>query len=179
MKRIKAIYIVMIVTSLSIISGSLYYILGGFDPVKIYFFDGTTRTVIGREYILPDDNKYFQQQMDIAKADLSAGNLKGMLTAVIYRDENLQDSIRYFIGASQDSIKGVARIPAGFDYRQYRTEKIYKIFITQSDWIRPTPESIEEMMLIKSIEEGEVLKPYTFELYYQDGSFSVEKWIQH
>ncbi|MBC6401965.1 MAG: hypothetical protein GDA37_13355 [Ekhidna sp.] len=76
-------------------------------------------------------------------------------------------------------IKGVARIPAGFDYRQYRTEKIYKIFITQSDWIRPTPESIEEMMLIKSIEEGEVLKPYTFELYYQDGSFSVEKWIQH
>jgi len=179
MKRASVIYIVIIVISLSIISGSLYYLLGGFDPVEIYFFNGMTRTVIGREYILPDDNKHFRQQMDSTKADLSDGILKGTLTAVVYSDEDLQDSIRYFIGASQDSIKGVARVPAGFDYRQYRTKRIYKLFITQSDWVSPTPQKIEELMLIKSIEEGEILKTYTFELYYEDGSRSVEKWVKN
>ncbi|MDE0472766.1 MAG: hypothetical protein OXH57_12585 [Ekhidna sp.] len=179
MKRARAIYLAIIVISLSIISVSLYYVLGGFDPIKIYFFDGTTRTVIGREYVLPDDNKYFQHQMDSIKSDMSDGNLRGMLTAVVYQDEELQDSIRYFIGASQDSIRGVARVPAGFDYRQFRTRKIYKIFITQSHWISPTPQKMEELMLIRSIEEGEILKPYTFEIYYEDGSFSIEKWVKN
>jgi len=178
MRKLKTLYISIIIVSLLVISGSIYYILGGFEPIEIYFFDGTTRTVIGREYILPDDNKYFQQQMDSMYVDIQEGNLKGMLTAVIYQDKNLQDSIRYFLGASQDSIEGVARIPAGFDYRQYRTKRIYKIFITQSGWIRPTPENIEEMMEVKAVEEGVSLKPYTFELYYQDGSFSVEKWVK-
>ena len=142
MKKVKAVYIGIIVVSLLIISGSVYYILGGFDPVEIYLFDGTTRTVIGREYILPDDDKYFQQEMDSIYKDLQSGTLKGMLTAVVYQDENLRDSIRYFLGASQDSTKGVARVPAGFDYRQFSTKRIYKIFITQSNWIRPAPKKI-------------------------------------
>lgn len=178
MKKAKTRYLVIIVTCLMLIAGGMYYVLGGFDPVEIYLMNGTTRTVIGREYVLPKDNKYFQQRMDSTKAAILDGNLKGKLTAVVYQDEQLIDSIRYFIGASQDSIKGVARVPAGFDYRQYRTSKIYKIFITQSGWIRPTPASIEEMMQVKSIEEGEILKSYTFELYYEDGSFSVEKWVK-
>ena len=144
MKKAKTLYFVIIAVCLSAISAGVYFILGGFDPVEIYFFNGTTRTVIGREYILADDNKYFQQQMDSAKADLLRGNLTGMLTAVVYQDEDLKDSIRYFIGASQDSIEGVVRVPAGFDYRQYRTERIYKIFVTQSGWVSPTPEEIEE-----------------------------------
>ena len=112
MKKAKTLYFVIIAVCLSAISAGVYFILGGFDPVEIYFFNGTTRTVIGREYILADDNKYFQQQMDSAKADLLRGNLTGMLTAVVYQDEDLKDSIRYFIGASQDSIEGVVRVPA-------------------------------------------------------------------
>jgi len=178
MKRAKAFYLSFIVACLAIIAGCIYYLMGGFDPVEIYFFEGNTRTVIGREYVLRDDNKYFQREMDSIYADIQAGTLKGMLTAVIYQDEHLKDSTRYFLGASQDGSKGVARVPAGFDYRQFSTDRIYKIFITQSGWVSPTPKEIEEIMQVKSIEEGEILKPYTFELYYKDGSFSVEKWVK-
>ena len=89
-----------------------------------------------------------------------------------------KDSIHCFIGASRDSIQGLVRIPAGYLYKQFTTDKVYKIFMTKSGWVRPLPETIEEIMKVRSIEEGEVLQPLTFELYYEDGSFSVEKWVK-
>ncbi len=152
--------------------------MGGFNPIEIYFFDGTTRTVIGKEYVLPNGNEHFKEKMDSAKADILNGNLKGKLTAVIYPKGESEDSSRYFIGVAQDSIVGIIRIPAEFDYRQFKTDRIYKIFITQSSWVAPAPHEIEEMMELRAIEEGEMLKPYTFEIYYEDGSFSIEKWVR-
>ena len=147
--------------------------------MEVYFFGGTDRTVIGKEYFIPDDKKDFYIKMDSAKADLLSGMLKGKLTAVIYQDEwRERDSLHCFIGASQDSVKGVVRLPAGYEYKQFSTDRIYKIFITQSGWVIPSPKSIEETLEVKSIEEGEVLQPITFELYYEDGSLSVEKWVR-
>ena len=176
MKSLKTIYIGIFI--FFFLTLSFYFILGGFDPVEIRFFNGTTRTVIGREYVLPDGNKYFQQQMDSLKTSLLEKNLSGILTAVVYQNEDLKDSIRYFLGAAQDSTKGVPRVPAGFDYRQYHTDRVYRIFVKQSNWTHPTPEKIEELMNAESIKEGETLEPYTFELYYEDGSFSIEKWVK-
>ncbi len=179
MKKARSFYTLIIVVCLLVISVGIYYILGGFDPIEVYFFDGTNRTVVGKEYYLPDQRKDFFEKLDSAKADLLQGTLKGNLTAVIYQNDwKKKDSIHCFIGASQDSVKGVLRIPAGYEYKQFETNKIYKVFITQNRWIQPTPGTIEEIMEVKSIEEGEVLHPYSFELYYRDGSFSVEKWVK-
>jgi len=178
MKQAKYVYLSIIVICLAIISACIYYVLGGFEPVQVYSFDGTTRAVIGKEYVIPEGNKTFYATMDSAKRDLIEGKLDGMLTAVIYQDESLIDSIRYFIGVSQDSVSGVVRMPSGYTYRQFKTDKIYTLFITQSGWVRPTPEEIEDLMQATADEEGQTLKPYTFELYYQDGSLSVEKWVR-
>lgn len=177
MKRAKVIYLSIIIVCLSIISFSTYFILGGFDPIEIYFFEGTTRTVTGNEYVIP--NRQFASKMDSVKSKLTEFKLKGRLTSVIYQDGSVsEDSIHCFIGVSQDSVKGVQRMPAGFDYKLFQTDKIYKIFITQHPLVRPVPETIEEIMQAKASEEGEVLQPYTFELYYQDGSLSIEKWVK-
>ncbi|MEM7298066.1 MAG: hypothetical protein AAF391_07350, partial [Bacteroidota bacterium] len=83
-----------------------------------------------------------------------------------------------FIGASQDDINGVVRMPAGYQYKHFKTDRIYRIFITQHPLVMPTPDEIEQMMEIKAIEEGELLQPVTFELYYEDNSLSVEKWVK-
>ena len=153
--------------------------MGGFDEIEVYFFEGRERTVIGKEYFIPNDDNSFIEKMDNAKAALMAGTLRGKLTSVIYQDEWMEkDSIHCFIGASRDSIQGLVRIPAGYLYKQFTTDKVYKIFMTKSGWVRPLPETIEEIMKVRSIEEGEVLQPLTFELYYEDGSFSVEKWVK-
>jgi len=172
-------YLVVIVICVIIISVGIYFVLGGFDETEVYFFEGTERTVIGKEYFIKDDRKDFYAIMDSAKAELLKGVLKGKLTAVIYQDEwQERDSIHCFVGTAQDSVKGVVRLPIEYEYKKFSTDRIYKIFVTQSMWVVPSPEKMEEIMEVKSVEEGEVLQPITFELYYEDGSFSVEKWIR-
>lgn len=162
-----------------IISTSVYYALGGFEKTEIFFFEGTTRGVIGKEYLIPNDRKTYFEKMDSAKMDVLNGKLKGNLTSVIYNNSNLEgDSIQCFIGAYQDGVNGVVRMPAGFEFRQFKTERIYKIFVTQHWLVRPTPDKIEEMLEVKSIEEGELLQPFTFEVYFEDNSMSIEKWVK-
>lgn len=169
----------IIVVCLIIISVSIYYILGGFEPVNVYLIDGTSRVVIGKEYFIPDDREAFFQKMDSARMDIENEKLKGDLTAVIYENDTIaEDMIHCFIGASRDGIKGVVRMPAGFKFRQFTTDQIFKVFITQHWLVQPLPEEIEEMIQVRSIEEGKVLQPLTFEVYYPDNSLSVEKWAK-
>lgn len=182
MQRAKYLYLSVIILCLVIISGCIYYVLGGFDPVEVYLFDGPAeRTVIGKEYFLPanDNSKEYNERMTEAWQDIQNGTLKGQLTSVIYVNDTLsKDSIHCFIGASFEEIKGVMRMPSGYEYRQFTTNRIYKIFVTQHALARPTPEENEQLMQVRSIEEGEVLQPYTFELYYEDNSLSIEKWVK-
>ncbi|MEM6735942.1 MAG: hypothetical protein AAGC64_04240 [Bacteroidota bacterium] len=179
MKNARSIYWGIIVIGLIIVSGGIYYLLDGFDPVKVYFFNGATRTVIGKEYYIPNDHKIFRTKMDSATIDLENETLKGKLTTVVYQDQWInKDSIHCFIGASQDSIKEALRIPPGYDCKKFSTNRIYRIFITQNQWTQPTPETIEEIMAIKSMEEGDVFQPLTFELYHRDKSLHVEKWVK-
>lgn len=180
MKKQRTIYIIIIALCLVTIGVSIYFALGGFDKTEVYFFEGTERTVIGKEYFIPNDNKAYYSIMDSARADIQSGDLTGKLTAIIFHDQwASKDSLHCFIGASQDSIGGgVVKVPAKYDFRRYQTDRIYKIFITQSGWVQPSPQSIEEIMKVRSIQEGEVLQPYTFELYYPDNSMSIEKWVK-
>ncbi|MEM0940587.1 MAG: hypothetical protein AAF600_10235 [Bacteroidota bacterium] len=179
MKSIRPIYWGVIVIGLMIVLVGIYHLLGGFDPIKVNFFDGATRTVIGKEYYIPNDHKTFRTKMDSATIDLENGTLIGKLTTVVYQDGWIKkDSIHCFIGASQDSIKEVLRVPPGYDYRRFSTNRIYRVIITQNQWTQPTPETIEEIMEIKSTEEGDTLQPFTFELYYRNRSLYVEKWIK-
>jgi hypothetical protein len=39
------------------------------------------------------------------------------------------------------------------------------------------PEDIQSMV-IESLKQGEQLTPFSFEIYYDDGSLSVEYWLK-
>ena len=179
MKRAKQLYLAIIIVCLIIIAWSTYYTLGGFDPVEIYVMEGKERTVIGKEYIEKYRPSEFGLKMQQTKAEIDSGKLKGMLTVVFFENDTIgDDSVHYFLGASRDEIKDVLQLPAGYSYKEFRTDKVLKIFMTQHVLVRPTPEEIGELMQVKSIEEGAVLQPYSFELYYPDQSFSVEYWAR-
>lgn len=179
MKRAKQLYLVIIVICLMVIAWSTYYTLGGFDPVEIFVLDAKERTVIGKEYIDKYRPSDFDMRMRETKAEIDSGRLKGMLTVIFFENETIgKDSVHYFIGASNEEIKNVLRLPAGYSYKEFRTTKVFKVFMTQHVLVRPTPEKIAEMVQVKSIEEGVVLQPMSFELYYPDRSFSVEYWAR-
>ncbi len=177
MKRAKQLYLAIIILCLLIIAWSTYYTLGGFDPVEVYVMKGAERTVIGKEYIEKYRYSEFSQRIEEAKMEVDSGKLKGMLTVIFFQNDTIgSDSVHYFIGASKEEIKDVLRLPAGYTYREFRTDKIFKVFMTQHVLVRPTPEEVGELVQIKAIEEGAVLQPFSFELYYPDRSFSVEYW---
>lgn len=179
MKRAKQFYLAIIAISLIIITWSTYYTLGGFDEVEVFVMEGKERTVIGKEYIEKYRYADYKKRIEETKAEIDSGRLKGMLTLVIYENDTIgQDSIHYFIGASIDEVKDVLRLPAGYTYKEFKTDKLFKVFITQHVLVRPTPDEINELMEIKAIEEGHVLQPYWFELYYKDESLSVEQWAK-
>ncbi|MEQ9466067.1 MAG: hypothetical protein RLN88_01575 [Ekhidna sp.] len=179
MKRAKIFYSIIIVLCLVTIILSTYYSLGGFDPVEVYVMAGKGRTVIGNEYIEKYDYTTFDKRMKETRAAIDSGKLKGMLTVVFFKNESIgEDSIHYFMGASIDEIKDVLRLPAGYSYREFSTPKVFKIFMTQHTLVRPNPEEVARLMEVKAIEEGTLLKPYWFELYYQDESLSVEYWAK-
>ncbi|MEO9872763.1 hypothetical protein [Ekhidna sp.] len=179
MKRAKQFYMAVIVICLIIISVSIYYTLGGFDPVDVFVMEGKQRTVIGKEYVEKYDFEIFGGRFDETKAAIDSGFLKGQLTVLFYDEYNLgKDSVHYFMGASIEEINDVLRLPAGYTYKEFKTDKIFKIFITQHWLVRPVPEEMKELMEVKAIEEGAVLQPVSFELYYEDESLSVERWAR-
>lgn len=179
MKNSKSLYLFVIVFCLVLISSGIYYLLGGFKKLEVYFFDGSERTVIGKEFFIRDGNKDFNTKMDSVALAIKSGTLKGDLTAVIYDDDwKERDSLHVFIGAAQHNASGIMQIPAGYTYKEFSSSRVYKVFISQNGWVRPSTDEVEEVLEIKAIEEGEVFQPITFEVYFQDGSFNVEKWIE-
>lgn len=175
MKRAKLIYSAIIIVCLIFISWSTYYTLGGFDPIEIFVMEGKERTVIGKEYREKFDYELLRERYLETKAAIDSGKLKGQV-AIVYLTEPEGDTVHYFVGAYKDEINDILRLPSGYSYREFKSNKIFKVFLTQHWLVRPGREKIAEMMEIKAIEEGVVLQPYSFDLYYEDGSQSAERW---
>lgn len=179
MKRAKQIYLSIIVVCLIIISVATYFSLGGFEEIKIYEFEGKERTIVGKEFIGKHNSPILDSLMREAQEAIVSGKLQGAMTVVYYPNafEN-RDSIKCFIGASFEEIKGIVSVPAKYDYREFKTDFIYKIFVTKHPLVRPSPADMASMLEVRSIQDGRVLQPFNFELYYQDGSLSVEAWTK-
>lgn len=147
--------------------------------MDVFVMEGKERTVIGREYREKFNKEAYHYRMLENRAAIDSGKLKGMFTVVFFEDKTLgADSVHYFLGAAVDEVNDVIRVPAGYDYREFSTDKIFKVFLSQHWLVRPLPEEVRQAAQLKAIEEGEVLAPYWFEMYYQDESLTVEHWAR-
>ena len=174
MKRAKRIYLTIIIACLAIISVSVYYSLGGFEEVKVFVLEGNERTVIGREFVGKHNSQVFDSLMLETFEGIELGKLNGALTIVYYPDAfEDRDSIKCFIGASIDEVKDIVSLPPKYDYREFKTDQIYKIFLSQHPLVRPSPSEIASLMEVRAIEEGDVLQPFNFELYYKDADATL------
>lgn len=179
MKRAKQVYLLIIAICLIVISGAIYYSLGGFEKIEIYEFEGKERTVVGREFVGKHNSPVYDSLMKSTQEAVISGKLKGALTVVSYPNSfDDRDSVRCFIGVSFDETKGIVRVPSQYNYREFKTDKIYKMFVTQHPLVRPLPNEIASMLEVRAIQDGNVLQSFNFELYYEDGSLSVEAWTK-
>lgn len=179
MNRAKWIYLTIIIVCLGITLVATYYTLGGFDELEVYTFEGGSRTVIGKHYIGDAKSSNIKILVDEAKEMVDNNRLKGQFTLVEYLNDTIgEDSIHLYIGASFEEIRNVLELPPGYSYEEFRTNKIYRAFITQHPMVRPYPAEIRSMMEVQAIQDGEVLAPFTFDIYYDDGSLRTESWVK-
>lgn len=179
MKRAKQFYTAIIILCLIIIALSTYYTLGGFDSLTVFALPAKERTIIGKEYKEKYDASTFDKRMKETKAAIDSGTFEGKLTVVFYEKEGMsKDSLHYFLGASKDEISNVIKLPAGYEYKEFKTDQVFKIFITQHWLVRPLPKKIKALMEARAEEEGKTLQPYSFDIYFSDGSLSTERWAK-
>lgn len=179
MKNAKRIYLAIIVICLAIIFPAIYYVLGGFEKPEVFAFEGEERTIIGKHYIGKYRPKQVNGFLQEVKTLVDSGKLQGKVTLVEYKDDAIgRDSTHLFIGASIDEIRSILEIPSGFTFEEFRTKQIYRVFITQNVWVRPQPTEIRTLIEVRSIQDGNVLAPYTFDVYYEDGSLCTEAWVK-
>ena len=178
MKRASWIYLIITIVCLVITVVATYYTLGGYDKITVFAAEGGSRTVIGKHYI-GQQSSDINDVMEEVKTMVDGERLRGNLTMVEYQNDTIgEDSVHYFIGASFEEIRNILEIPSGFSYEEYTTKKIYQVFITQHPLVRPLPSEIRSLIEVQAIQDGEVLAPYTFDVYYSDGSLRTEAWVR-
>ncbi|MEM9337123.1 MAG: hypothetical protein AAGA66_00220 [Bacteroidota bacterium] len=167
----------VIIICLITITFSIYYGIGGFDPITVYEYGAADRTVVGKHYIGKFPPRRVRNFIKEAKALIDSGRLKGALTLVEFQNDTIgSDSIHLFIGASFDEIRNILEIPSGFSYEEFQTDKVYQVFITQHPLVQPLPNEVKELMQDKATEAGRILQPVIFDIYYEDGSLRTEGW---
>jgi len=175
MKFQRNLYLFIIIVCILILSTIAYKMLGGFGEIEVFEYGAKERTVVGVAYFGKHKDKKLDSIRAKTIADIQSNKLKGQLTIVDYHYDS-RDSVKFFIGASFEELKNVIGLPSGYDYREFSTEKVYKVFITQNFFVRPIPEKVEEIVSTQAMVDSVSLAHYSFELYYEDGSLSVEYW---
>ena len=173
MKNQRTVYSAIIISCLIILSLSVYYLLGGFEEIEVNELPGKQRTVVGVEYF----GKHKSTKLDSIRAktiaDIQSNQIKGQLTLVDYHFDS-KDSVKFFIGTSIDDTNSVVGLPSGYAIREFSGSKTYQVIIDQNFLVRPMPEEVKEAVETKTRSNKDKLAPYSFELYYEDGSLIVE-----
>ena len=93
------IYVSLILFFITIIITSVYFLLGGFEEVKVYEMAGEERLVAGRHYIGPSSSKIIKTYFEESRALVLDSAIHGTLTVIAYNNDSIPSrEAEYFIG---------------------------------------------------------------------------------
>ena len=176
MNRSLILYGLSIVFSLTIIGSYVYYDLGGFDDIDIYVFDVEERVVAGREFMGRSNSPLIVEYLNEARSLLEDRDFNGEVMRVVYQNDTLPfGEVHYFIGIGMEG--EMAEVPDGLEVRQFSGSQKLAIFLSMSHWVRPSADTVDELMKTRADSLGLNLAPFLFEIYYSDDSMSIENWL--
>ncbi|WP_421891481.1 hypothetical protein [Marinoscillum sp.] len=170
-------YLSLIILFLTIIIGSIYYMLGGFDEVKVYRLDPIERTVAGQMFV-----SHYTDQAPIdfgtrCREMIANKDIDGTLTIITFHNDTLpKNQIARFIGISLAA--EMSEIPESFEVRQFQSNARYAVFLSMHVLVQPRPHKIESMLHAKAQEEGDELEDFFMEIRFPDNSLIVEGWAR-
>lgn len=175
-----AIYLGIIILSLSIIGFTLYYFynqMGGFKELTVVKLNPIERTMVGTSYMGKAQTPTYEKIVEKCVEQIQNNKLDGILTIVSYRQDTLESNeINLFIGVTLNS--SMAEIPYDFEVRKFKSNMRYAVFLDMHPMVRPLTSTLEELLQKTANENGDELRNMFVELYYQDDSVTVEAWVK-
>lgn len=169
------IYAALSLFFLATIAVSSYYLMGGFDPIKVYQLEPKNRLVAGKYFVPGTYTNEAYEHGVMCKELIASGEMSGLLTDIVYLQDTLPGELGRFIGISLD--EEVTEIPSGFEVRTFESKSPrFAVFMSMHVLVRPRPPKIEAMLLAKAQEDGYELRPLFFHMTYADNSATVEGW---
>lgn len=172
----RIVYLAIIVVFLAGIITSVYYLLGGFEPIKVYKMESENRVMVGKtfynHYTSGDPVEFGKRCREL----LENKEIEGVLTIIRYQNDTIpDDKILQFIGITLDY--DMAEIPRDFDVEEVKTGTRYGVFLTMHVLVQPRPPKIEAMIREAAAANSDKLQDLFVEFRYLDNSLSVEGWV--
>lgn len=169
-------YLMLIIVFLGAIFTSVYYLLGGFEPIEIYRIVDGKRIVVGKQFntmVSNDEPRiFFEKCQDMLEAD----NIDGKLTVISYANDTLQrGEIAQFIGIELNG--DMAEIPRKFEVLELDSAVYYKMFLTMHPLVHPRTINHLTMLQEEANKNNEKLIGHLLTTFYPDNSKVAESWV--
>ncbi len=175
-----AIYLGVIVLSLSIIGYTLYYFydqMGGFKELTVVKLEPVERTIVGTSYAGKAQTPTYESIVEKCIEQIQNNKLDGVLTIISYKRDTLEaNEMDLFIGITLNS--SMAEIPYNFEVREFKSKTRYAVILDMHPLVRPLTNTLEELIQNTAKDNGDELRNMFVELYYLDDSMTVEAWVK-
>lgn len=170
-------YWLIALLSVGTIATCVYYLLGGFQEIKVVESYNNTYSVAGKHFTGSMKSDTLRTYFEEVREQLTEKKLRGELCIVNYRDPNLKNTeVHQFIGIRLDD--EIAEIPSGFDVIELESTQTFKVALVMHPLVRPNPEKIEGLVHDYAQERGIELQELSMEILFQDNSVLVEMFAQ-
>ncbi|UXP33816.1 hypothetical protein N6H18_07625 [Reichenbachiella agarivorans] len=167
----------MSLLSLTGIAMSIYFFMGGFDPLVTARSTNNVYSIAGKfvhgHRMHQVESKLFVEIRDL----IQNGKLNGDLCLIDYRPDTLEDGeINRFIGILLGD--DVSAIPAGFKVIELQSHATYKAALSMHPLVMPNSQKVETALRKHAATYGDSLQNFSMEIFYPDNSILVEMFAE-
>jgi hypothetical protein len=174
-KTSRIFYGSLIVVFITIISLSIYYLLGGYNEMKLYRAEPENRVLFGKFFDTVHDSQ-FASHGSKCRQMIEEGSINGRLTVMLYPNDSLKDSeLDRFVGIS--TTEEMVEVPSDFEIIEIDLPE--RIVLEMADMhllVQPRPDKVEEMIRRFAEVNNLVLADHYLISYSSDHSETLFEW---
>ncbi len=176
-KTSKYLYWFVSFTSIVIIFMTIYYYMGGFDPIKVSHTGKANYAIAGKWLKGHVTNTQEGLLFNEIKETVLNKKVDGELCIVNYQNDTLEDrEIARFIGVLLKN--EIAAIPSDLEIVEITSEDSFMAALTMHPLVMPNSEKTEQMILDSAAAHSIPLKKMTLEVLYPDNSVIIQMFSE-
>ncbi len=180
MRKTGYLYLLAGLISLSLIVYLLFHFydkMGGFEEPEVIKLDPLERNIAGITYQGKAQTIEYEEIMNRCADLIRNEKLDGTLSIISYKNDTLESNeVDLFIGIALQASE--VNVPDDFEIKSFNTNLRYATVLTMHPVVRPSVETIENLLILRATQDGRELQPIFAEFYYAADSMTVEAWTK-